>query len=176
ALAEGLGDTETQAGVVYFLGVISTLEGDFERGIDLAEKAVAVAERAGHHLTSLRLSRGLSINYAFDGRFELARRTADAVMTQIEEIAQGDRLSDLYVSALWIRDNVRYFTDDLDAALAGALESHALAVRAPNRTVTAGAASTIAQVHFLRGEYEEALRWADECLAIAEAIGNVSGF
>src|SRR5437879_507385 len=66
-LAEALGDTEAQAAVLYFLGVISTLEGEFERGIELAEKAVAVAEGAGLHLTSLRLARGLSINYAFDG-------------------------------------------------------------------------------------------------------------
>src|SRR5205814_1266917 len=42
-LAEALGDTETLAGVLYFLGVISTFEGDFERGIELAEKAVGVA-------------------------------------------------------------------------------------------------------------------------------------
>src|SRR5439155_556877 len=47
---------------------------------------------------------------------------------------------------------------------------------APNRTVQAGSAGTISQILFLRGEYAEALRWADECLEGNEAIGNVSGF
>src|SRR5204862_268218 len=47
---------------------------------------------------------------------------------------------------------------------------------APNRTVQAGSAGTLSQILFLRGEYAEALRWADECLEGNEAIGNVSGF
>ena len=49
-------------------------------------------------------------------------------------------------------------------------------MRAPNRTVRSGAATTLAQVYFVRADYAEALRWADEGLEIAETIGNLAGF
>jgi hypothetical protein len=41
--------------------------------------------------------------------------------------------------------------------------------------VHCGAATTLAQVHFMRAEYRDALRWADEALEIAESIANVAG-
>jgi len=66
--------------------------------------------------------------------------------------------------------------DEFDEALASTAETLALARRVPNRTVTSGAASSLAQIRFLRGEYEEAIVWADESLVIAEAIGNITGF
>ena len=175
-LAEALGDTEMLPGILYFLGVITMLGEDFERGLALAEQGVAVAQRAGNKLAVMRLSRGLAVNYAIDGRFELARRAMKWVMDEIEPTEHRARLSDLYVSVRWVRDNVLYLCDDLDEAFASVVETHAMALSAPNRTVQAGSAGTISQILFLRGEYAEALRWADECLEGNEAIGNVSGF
>src|SRR5262245_19377876 len=173
-LADALGDTESQVGLLYFHGVTTMLNGEFNDGLALAEQAVALAQKAGLATMVLRLTRGLALNHVFDGRFELARREIDWVLGQLD--GEAEKLSDMYVSARWMRDNVSLLSDDLDAALAGALESRELALRAPNRTVAFGAASTIAQVQFLRGEYEDALRWADDSLAGAEAIGNVAGF
>src|SRR5437016_5081522 len=98
------------------------------------------------------------------------------VMDELEPTEHRTQLSDLYVSARWVRDNVLYLCDDLDEAFASVVETHAMALSAPNRTVQAGSAGTISQILFLRGEYAEALRWADECLEGNEAIGNVSGF
>ncbi len=175
-LAEALGDTESLAGLLYFHGVTIMLGNhqDFARGMALAEQSVAVAERAGLKLTVLRLSRGLAINHALDGRFDLARRACDWFIAELARTE--DPLSDLYVSACWIRDNVLYLSDALDEAFASSLATHASAVRAPNRTSTAGAANILAQIQFLRGEYAEALRWADESVTVSETIGNVSGF
>ncbi|HYR96205.1 MAG TPA: adenylate/guanylate cyclase domain-containing protein [Candidatus Binatus sp.] len=177
-LAEALGDTEALAGLLYFHGVTVMLAGrdDFARGMVLAEQAVALADRAGLKLTVLRLSRGLAINHALDGRFDLAQRAMDWVMSELEPSGDRERLTDLYVSARWLRDNVLLMSDQLDEVFASASETHAMALRAPNRTVTAGSANILAQVHFLRGDYAEALRWADESVALSEAIGNVSGF
>jgi class 3 adenylate cyclase/tetratricopeptide (TPR) repeat protein len=177
-LAEAGGDTEALAGALYFLGVMIMLAepGEYARGLALTEQAVAVAEAAGLKPMVLRLSRGLAINHAYDGRFDLARRTIEWVQTEIERGDDGGPLSDAQVSALWIRANIFYFSDELDAAATAAAEGHARAVRAPNRTVTAGSAATLAYVHFLRGEYADALRWADESLPVAEAIGNIAGF
>ncbi|HYY05305.1 MAG TPA: AAA family ATPase, partial [Candidatus Limnocylindria bacterium] len=175
-LAEALGDREMMPGILYFLGVIIMLAEDFERGLALAEQGVAIAERAGNKLAVVRLSRGLAVNYAIDGRFELARRAMKWAMDELEPTEHRAQLSDLYVSMRWVRDNVLYLCDDLDEAFASVIETHAMALKAPNRTVLAGSAGTIAQILFLRGEYPEALRWADESLEGNEAIGNVSGF
>ncbi len=175
-LAEALGDTDILPRVLYSLGVITMLGEDFERGLALAEQGVAVAERAGNKLSVMRLSRGLALNYALDGRFELARRAMRWVMDELEPSEHRAQLSNLYVSARWIRDNVLYLCDDLDEALTGVIETHAMALRAPNRTVRAGSAGTLSQILFLHGEYAEALRSADESLEGSEAIGNVSGF
>ncbi len=175
-LAEALGDTDSLPGILYFLGVITMLGEDFERGLALAEQGMAIAERAGNRLAMMRLSRGLAVNYAIDGRFELARRAIQWVLDDLEPSEHRAKLSDLYVSARWIRDNVLYLCDDLDEAHASLIETHAMAVRAPNRTAQAGSAGTLAQILFLRGEYAEALRAADESLELSEAIGNISGF
>src|SRR5207249_753285 len=63
-LAEALGDTEMLPHILYFLGVITMLGEDFERGLALAEQGVAVAQRAGNKLAVMRLSRGLAGDYA----------------------------------------------------------------------------------------------------------------
>ncbi len=177
-LAEGLGDAEALAGLYYFQGALTISRGrdHFARGLELAEQGLAAAERAGLTIPTMRIARGLCVNYVLDGRFELARRTADWTIDGLERSGDHERFADLYVSALWVRDIVRYLSDDLDAALAGATETHARAVSVPNRTVRSGSAGTLAQIHFFRGEYAEAMRWADESLEIAEAIANPAGF
>src|SRR5207249_2893037 len=174
-LAQELGDHESVAGLCYFLGVIIMLtERDgFARGLELAEESLAVAERAGLKLTALRLSRGICIQYAFDGRFELARRAADWVVDELESSGDRERLADLYVSARSVREGVLALADDLDAAERSAVETYELAGRIPNRTVRSMTASALAHIHLMRGEYAEAKRWAEESLEIAEAIANL---
>jgi class 3 adenylate cyclase/tetratricopeptide (TPR) repeat protein len=175
-LAEALGATETLASLLYFHGVITMLGGrdGFATGLALAEQGVALAEQAGLKLTAMRLSRGLAINYTLDGRFDLARRVMGWVMAELEADGHRSGMADIYVSARWVHDSVLYLSDDLDAALKSAPVTHDLAVRAPNRTVRCGVASTLAQIQFLRGEYAEARRWADDSLEVAEAIANVA--
>src|SRR5438552_17473284 len=174
-LAQELGDHESLAGLCYFLGVITMLtERDgFARGLELAEESLAVAERAGLKLTAMRVSRGLCLHYAFDGRFELARRAIDWVVDELEGSGAHERLADLYVNARWVREAVLALADDLDAAERSAAETYELAGRVPNRTMRSAAAGTLAQIHLVRGEYAEARRWAEESLEIAEAIANL---
>ena len=176
-LAEALGDTETLANLCYFHGVLVMQGGEeeFARGLALAEEGMALAQRSGVRRAPLRISRGLAISYAHDGRFDLARRAIDWVG---EELAREGLppVSDLVLSTRWVRDAVLYMADELDAAAEDLVATYALAKRAPNHTVTGGSASTLAQVHFLRGAYAEALRWADESLEVGEAIGNLALF
>jgi tetratricopeptide (TPR) repeat protein len=177
-LAEALGDHERLISLYYLLGLITMFgnrEG-FARGLELAERGLALAQREGLTLPAMRISRGLAINYALDGRFDVARRAMQWILESLEADGHREQLSDLYISARWVWDNVLLLADDLDAAHTSALETHAMAVRAPNRTVTNGSASVLAQIHYLRGDYAEALRWAEASLEVGEAIGNVAGF
>jgi hypothetical protein len=133
-----------------------------------------MAQQAGRHLQAMRLSQGLAVNYVLDGRFEVAQRAVGWILDELDRSGERQRLPDLYLGARWVRDSVLYLSDELDAAVASATETHALAVRGPNRTVRSGAAGTLAHIHFMRGAYAEAQRWADDALEIAEAIGNTA--
>jgi len=176
-LAEALGDTNSLAQLLYFHGEITVIgdQDDFARGLALAEESVALAERAGHATTAMSVARGVAVIYALDGRFVEARQSCARVLQTLEAAGHREAASDLYVSTRWVHDNVLYLSDALDEAFASATETYAFAKRAPNRTVHCGAATTLAQVHFMRAEYRDALRWADEALEIAESITNVAG-
>jgi tetratricopeptide (TPR) repeat protein len=73
-----------------------------------------------------------------------------------------------------VRDFIFYASDDLDAAAEHAAATYALAERVPNRTIRGAASVTLAAIHFLRGEYAEAKRWADVGLEVSEQIANLS--
>src|SRR5438046_10526985 len=105
------------------------------RGLELVEEGLAVAERAGLRLTSMRLSRGVSLHYAFDGRFELARRAIDWVIDELEASDGRERLADLYVSARSVRDALLALADDLEAASRSALDTSEPAGVNPKRTI-----------------------------------------
>jgi class 3 adenylate cyclase/tetratricopeptide (TPR) repeat protein len=176
ALAEALGDYEALASHCYFHGVtlMSGERDGFARGLALAEEGIAVAERANLPLTAMRIGRGLCIQYAYDGRFDLALRAIDALRDQIE---QGDgriQHPDLYVTGRSIRASILSFADELDAARAEAEETYRIARKIPNRTVQTMTANTLAQIDFLRGDYETAKRWADKSLETCEAIANLA--
>jgi class 3 adenylate cyclase len=173
-LAEALGDTPARVGLAYYRGRVM-MQGDreqFDRGLAVVEEGLALAEREGLVTPALAISRGLAIQYTNDGRFALARRTAEWTVEQLERTAEREQLTDIYVSARWVRDNALYLSDELDAVVSTAAETHALAVRAPNRISEGAAAGTLAQAHFLRGSYGEARRWADAALEVAESAGN----
>jgi class 3 adenylate cyclase/tetratricopeptide (TPR) repeat protein len=174
-LAQALGDTEAMARLSYFHGALMMLGDpeDLAKGLALAERGLALAQQAGLSVGAMRISQGLAINYALDGRFDLARRAIDWGLEEMDRGNHRRQLPDLYLGARWIRDSVLLLSDDLDGAVEHAVETHALAVKRPNRTVRSGTAITLAQVCFLRGDYAEARRWAEESLEIAEAIANV---
>src|SRR5262249_37225675 len=149
------------------------------RGLALAEQALALTEREGLTLAGLRLARGLANGYALDGRFALAQRVMNWSVGELERSGRRERagarerLSDLYISSRWVRDSILYLSDELDAVVESGPETYDFAVRGPNRTVQGASAATLAQVHFLRGRFEEARRWADVSLEMAEAIAHI---
>jgi class 3 adenylate cyclase/tetratricopeptide (TPR) repeat protein len=172
-IAQQVGDPEALANVTYFHGAI-TMYGtreQFARGLALAEEGLSIAQRAGKTHTATRLARGLALSYVHDGRFSQAARLIDWVIAELE--ASGDPLGDLYVSARWVRDMTLHCADEIDEAAAQCAATYEIALSVPNRTIQSSAASTLARIHFQRGDYVEARRWADESLGIAEEIGSV---
>jgi class 3 adenylate cyclase/tetratricopeptide (TPR) repeat protein len=177
ALAQELGDVETLAGLCTYHG-LELMSGERDRfaaGLALAEEGLAIAQRAQLDLVATSISRGLAWSYLLDGQFELARRTIDWVVQDLELRGPHVRQSDVYFGARWVREGVRYGCDDLDGAENSARETYELARAAGNRTTQSGAAATLAQVCFERTDYAQAKTWADRSLEIAQAIGNVAG-
>ncbi len=177
-LAELLGDRERLASLTYLHGVLTMMgpEPDVAAGIALSEEAVALAEAEGLHTLALGLTRGMCTSYAADGRFALARERIERVVAELERDGHRARVSDVYLSARWVRDLVLYAQDEFALALESAGESFALAQQAGNRTMRSALGTILAPVHFLRGEYAEAKHWADLSLEIGEAIGNENVF
>jgi class 3 adenylate cyclase/tetratricopeptide (TPR) repeat protein len=177
-LAELLGDRQSLAAITYLHGILTIMRPapDFAGGLALAERGVALAEAEGLHDLARGLSRGLCTNYAADGRFALARERIERGIAELEAAGHRDRMSDIYLSALWVRALVLYAQDEFDLVLESATMSFALAERANNRTLRSALGNLLAPVHYLRGEYAEAKRWADVTLEIGEAIANENAY
>jgi tetratricopeptide (TPR) repeat protein len=75
-----------------------------------------------------------------------------------------------------VRDLVLYAQDDFDRVLESARASFAMAEQTSNRTMRSAIGNLLAPVHYLRGEYAEAKRWADITLEIGEAIANENAY
>ena len=75
-----------------------------------------------------------------------------------------------------MRDLVLYAQDEFDRVLESGRASFAMAEQASNRTMRSAIGNLLAPVHYLRGEYAEAKRWADVTLEIGEAIANENAY
>ena len=172
-LAEALGDTESVAVFYAFQGMVLSADPErFEKGLTLIEKAVTAAEQIGSQVQVVNISRALAWNYLLDGRFQLAQEKSAWVVEELERLGESDQLSDLYLGARWLQDSVRLHSDDLPEALRMTTETLQFSEQASNRTIESSATSLLASLHFLRGEYAEARRWAERSLQTAEAIGS----
>jgi class 3 adenylate cyclase/tetratricopeptide (TPR) repeat protein len=177
-LAEQLGDRERLASLTYLHGILTIMKPapDFAGGLALAEQGVALAEADGLHELARGLSRGLCTNYAADGRFAVARERIEREIADLERSGHLETLSDVYLSARWVRDLVLYAQDEFDRVLESGRASFAMAEQANNRTMRSAIGNLLAPVHYLRGEYAEAKRWADITLEIGEAISNENAY
>jgi len=174
-LAELLGDDSNAIALRYQRGVVVMMTGvDFNRGLGIAEEALAMAERRGSEVERMRLIRGLCVSWTADGRFAEARQRIDEIVARAELDGEAAELTPFYLSSRWVRDQTLFAADEIDRALELGRESYEMAARAPNRTMLCALASLLAQIHLLRGDYAEAKRWADEAVAVGDEIGNVN--
>ncbi|MBI2963622.1 MAG: AAA family ATPase [Deltaproteobacteria bacterium] len=176
-LADALGDVQTAASFRAYHGMIAMSDSRerFAEGLALVESGYELAETNDLKDVSLGISRALAFSYLIDGQIERARKIAERLIDALERQGHRERLTDFYFGALWMRTLVAVFgADDPLPALQGTLAIHDLAVQANNRTARSGMAAVLAQLHYRRGEYAEAMRWADQSLEIAQVIGNVA--
>lgn len=175
AIAEELGDHETLADLCSLHGLLISgrSPGDFPAGLALIEQGLATAKRAGSKISAMRISRALAWDYLFDGRFADAMRTIQGVLDDFERLGVEAKQRDIWLGARFMRDRI-FFHSDEPGALEAAHETYEAAVTHPNRTVQSGSATTIASIHFARGEYAQAREWAERSLDIARNIGSVS--
>jgi class 3 adenylate cyclase len=175
-LAEALNDSGALAGLHTFHGMLLMQRSrqTFAEGLRIVEQGLELAKRSGDTGSMLIISRGLSIGYVLDGRFDAARHAIDWVLEELERTGHRERASDIYCGSRWMRDRILMFTDDFDAMEAFTQETYALALKAGNRTVRGSAASHLAYLWLVRGDYATAKRWSDESLEIMMALGNLS--
>src|SRR5262249_23310636 len=136
-LAEALGDVQSVASFRTYLGMIvmSDHRDGFDEGLALVESAHALAEQHQLHQVALAISRALAFCYLFDGRMEKAQRVTLQVREGLDRAGHRDRLTDMYFGTLWMQNSMLlYGSDDFPAAIADALATHELAIRAGNRT------------------------------------------
>jgi len=176
-LAENRGDASILASLRTFHGMLLLGAGRerFAEGLALVEEGLAVAQQAGQTQTAIGVSRGLAWSYFIDGRFDLAFRTLDWVIGELERLGESQRLGDIYLSARWMRERFHFFNDDLRQAEDGARDTYELSLRANNRTMQSASAYGLSLVHFERAEYAEARLWAERSADVARAIGNTAG-
>ena len=175
-LAESLGDPERVAVLTTLRGLL-VMGGErprFAEGMALVERGLGEARRAGLEQAGLGIARGLAFAYLYDGRFAEAASTIENVLHGLETVDPRGT-SDLYLGSHFIAEMIYFWSDDFAKAEADARAIHPVAGEVPNRTVTSGTASILAWVLWLRGDAAEAVRWAEESLAVAEAIGNSGG-
>jgi tetratricopeptide (TPR) repeat protein len=175
-LAEMLGQQAQVAMLQYFGGVLTIMgpEADYKTGLRMGEEALALARRLGLREVVQRIVRGVAMNYTVDGRFAQAEEAVAQTLAEMER--DGLTGGDIYLSTLWVRDMCRYASDRWDEVLENGYRTNALALEAGNRTMRTAMATLFAPIHYLRGEYQEAKRWADLGLDLAEQIANVNAY
>ncbi|HEU4885520.1 MAG TPA: tetratricopeptide repeat-containing diguanylate cyclase [Longimicrobium sp.] len=140
--------------------------------VAVASAGVAEAERAGDARTQadLRLCRG----YAHESAGRMNEATAEYEIG----VAQGRRLRDaqLLADALILRGELRYYRGEMGGALADLTESHDLYVRLKKPTSERRALNAIANLYADRrvGEYDKALEYYRQLLAIHQAAGSTA--
>jgi tetratricopeptide (TPR) repeat protein len=177
ALATTLNDPATLSGYCSYLG-ITIMNGDrnrFAEGLAMVEEGLTVAQRAGLHENAVNISRALAFSYTYDGRFALARRTTEWLLSELERLGHRERLTDLYMGARFLNESMRHLSEPPAQVMAALRDVYEMGVRGNNRAVQTGCAASLAQLHFIRAEYGEAKQWAERSITVAEAIGNVAG-
>jgi diguanylate cyclase (GGDEF)-like protein len=141
--------------------------------VALASAGVAEAERAGdpRARADLRLCRG----YGHEG----AGRVNEATAEYESAVAEGRRLHDeqLLADGLALRGELRYYRGEMAGALADVTEAHALYTRLGKANSERRMLNAIANVYADRrvGEYDKALEYYRQLLAVNQAAGNTAG-
>jgi class 3 adenylate cyclase/tetratricopeptide (TPR) repeat protein len=173
-LAESLGDADATANLTALHGLLLMGKDPrrFQEGVDLVEAGHALALEAKLEVRAITIARALAWIYLLDGRFDAGLATVGAIVAKLEELGEAERLSDAYLGTRYFHDRAHLTVGDLEWVRREAPQTLELARRASNRTIQSSAAATLAQLHLHLAEYEQALRWADESLEIAEGIEN----
>jgi tetratricopeptide (TPR) repeat protein len=171
-LAETIAMTPSLISLSTFRGMmlLTATPESFATGLKIIEDAQALA--AKNNLSVPAMARALAWAYAQDGRLDIALDLIEAALVEMEREPQFDPFSDLALGTRYLRDRIHFHVGRLDAARASAATTLEMAVKASNRTLQGGCSGTLAQVHFLRGEYREAAQLAERALESAKVVGN----
>jgi tetratricopeptide (TPR) repeat protein len=171
-LAETLANTPMFVSLSTYRGMLmmTGAPAGFAEGLKVIEGARAVAR--ANNLSVPSMSRALAWAYTLDGRLPMASELIDAALAEMELLPGFDMLSDIALGTRYLRDRISYYSGRFDDAARSSAATLEIALKASNRTVSGGCMGTLAQIHFYRGEYKEAIRLADSAVEYAKAVGN----
>ncbi len=175
-LAEELGDDGSLAQLLVNHGIVVLNSGRerFREGVQLAERGVAVAQRAGLTSSLPKISRGLVWAYLLDARFADARLQVEAALETLVDEGHAERNTEIYLGTRFFRNRVILESDELDEAESDALDVYARAKAAGNRTMLCAATSMLASIATSRGDSAKAEYWVNIGLPVAEQIQSLA--
>ncbi len=175
-LAEELHDDESLASLLVNYGIVVLNSGRerFGEGVQLAERGVAIAQRAGLTASLPKISRGLVWAYLLDARFADARRQVEEVVQTLVRAGHEAKNSEIYLGSRYFRNRVIFESDELDEAEQDALDLFARAKAAGNKTMFCASSSMLAAVATARGDSAKAEYWAEIGLPVAEQIQSLA--
>lgn len=173
-LAEQLGETESVAAFYSFRGMdlMSRTRAGFTEGLSLVEQAFSMLRDGPYEVSAIRGARAVGWAYLLDGRFEQAKSTVDWGIKKLDQAGGIEKYPDLCLAMSWMQGAIFFFSDDVDASESQLRRVYAQALAAPNYTLQAACAVTLAQIHYQRAEYEKAREWASRSFDIATDIGH----
>ena len=170
--ATELEDRDVVATAKTFLGMTLTATRDeFERGLALVEAGVQAAREIGNHALAVSTSRALAWNCLLDGRFQQGLETLDWAEERLREMGEAERPSDLYLSAVVMREQIRFFSGDLKVSLRNTKELVELCDGVGNRTLGSSARGLLGYIEFVLANYEQAAEWTQASIKLASEIG-----
>ena len=174
-MAEQLGDKAALSRSLSLRGmIVSSSDGTrFAEGVELQERAQALAEQVGNEPALISCRRALGWSYLMDGRFGESDDTLRAVRAALERRGEHEPPSDIYLSVHYFLSMVRLWRDDLEGARELAQWTHDACRAINNRTLGSGTAAVLGHIHFARGEYAEARDWGDAALSTGLEIGSL---
>ena len=153
--------------VMHNLGVMYAERGEYATSRDYYTKVVELQGKTPH------LVAGIADTYWREGQLDKA---LNVITTDFEDLQKRFKSDEMNCVMYFVLGNIYVFLGKLDEALESYQKSKFLVASNPNRLRTSALCNIgICGIHFLRGELDKALKFANNALELFTRIGGIYG-